>query len=801
MTTVAAIKAVLSADTVQFQKRFAAAEAQLTAFKKHAEETGRRLSAIGKKMSMYFTLPATVAAGLAVRSFARYEQALTEVAKNADLTNAELDRMSDKLSDMSIRLGQTNIELAGTAAEIARMGIHGEEAIINLTETLGKLSRTSDIVSEGAKQDFAKLVGITDTAADSVENLASVITMLGQETKAGEAAIVEMARDIAASTKLYDVAATDAAAFASVARDLGLRVRGTGRAFNRVFRRINDFSMAAKAGTKEGLALQRVMGMTSEEIQTLIKTDPSQAFVRLLQGLNRSADATGSLSSTLEDLDLSTERTRQVLELLAKKHEDVADRINRSRGEFEEPIALMKEWERQTETFAYKWSAMQQKIRVAAQEWGKDLIPALEKIVYLFGRMAELIGTLPKWVRVSLETFVALTATLGVLLFVGGKIVAIWGSLAVVFTSVTAAAGALSAALGICVAEALALIAVSTITITVAVVSVVYAGKKIGELVAAIKGYNDQIDETIKKEAEMWEQRRKNRDEWRKGWDDDTEALKRFRSFEFVTDFIKQNKLLSKAVNELGFDAFLELTNEMYLKMLDLQKATTEAMNAPLQEEFKKTFEETNKSLKEQLEDLLARTDAERTLLGMSRKKAELEEKLAKFMEKSGQLTRFQVSQMKELREQFDWIVNLTKTDIAESITSGIEDANIKQTLEDAFGSEASSVYSQLKDLFEQWKELQTLFEGNVPKQFVGVFNQAFKRITGQLTNAMEKTAEKVYPTALEKGTVEEYTMRVMSRTDDIPKQQLKEQKDTNGILGNILNALKADKVPGFTLT
>jgi len=120
--------------------------------------------------------------------------------------------------------------------------------------------------------------------------------------------------------------------------------------------------------------------------------------------------------------------------------------------------------------------------------------------------------------------------------------------------------------------------------------------------------------------------------------------------------------------------------------------------------------------------------------------------------------------------------------------------------LEDTFGSAASSVYSQLKDLFEQWKELQTLFEGNVPKQFVGVFNKAFKRITGQLTNAMEKTSEKVYPTALQKGTVEEFRARMTSRPDDIPKQQLKEQKEANVILGRVLTALNADQIPGFTL-
>jgi len=679
---------------------------------------------------------------------------------------------------MSIRLGQTNIELAGTAAEIARMGIHGEEAIINLTETLGKLSRTSDIVSEGAKQDFAKLVGITDTAADSVENLASVITMLGQETKAGEAAIVEMARDIAASTKLYNVAATDAAAFASVARDLGLRVRGTGRAFNRTFRRINEFSMAAKAGTAGGLALQRVMGMTSEAIQNLIKTDPSQAFTKLLEGLNRVASEEGSLSSTLEDLDLSTERTRQVLELLAKKHEDVADRINRSRGEFAAPIALMKEWARQTETFAFKWSQMTQKLRVAAQQWGKDLIPVLEHLIVLLNALFTLVRNIPKPLRTLMQAFTALLVVVGPVLLIVGKLKLAMASLA---GQAATTGAAFMASLG---NFALWTLAIGTLTEGVRGLA-----HELGMLFGD-RGLNPHVAYMQK----YWEGMRKGVDRFNRDMEDPAKKLKHLQNIMNLglRDTTKEIEALRSEIRALSIEIFAS--------------------------KFAEVYEKTNTELRMTLENLQAETDAERELLALSRARMELKEKIAELAPEGffGDLNTLTLLDMADklkeglptdefnklflMIDRFYDIWELRQEQFAKGIVESIRQANIRQTLEDTFGSAASSVYSQLKDLFEQWKELRTLFEGNVPKQFVGVFNKAFKRITGQLTNAMEKTSEKVYPTALQKGTVEEFRARMTSRPDDIPKQQLKEQKEANVILGRVLTALNADQIPGFTL-
>lgn len=392
---------------------------------------GKAMENIGMTMTRNVTLP-VMAAGFAITKVGLdFDTALRRIIALTDVTADQIGFVRDGILELATAVGKSPQELAEAFYFLASGGFNAKESMEILT-----VAAKAAASGLGETQQVAQVIGASInafgrdnlTAADATDQLIRAI-------KDGTAEAPDFAGalgDVVGSAAILGATFSDTAGAMAAMTLKGINADEAATSLNQVFRSLIKTTPQAKRGFAS-------VGLTVEMLRKQLREEGLIGVLKTLEVAFKDNDVAAgqafgnvrALRGVLALIGTDAERTEALLR-------DVAGGSSTLGTAFEE-----------TNGPARKIDKALARIKVALIELSVDVLPF---VVKLFERGAEVIEKvagyfkgLPQPVRDTSVEIIALTAALGPLLFIGGKVVKMFGGLVGALTKVT---GKIAGAIG-----------------------------------------------------------------------------------------------------------------------------------------------------------------------------------------------------------------------------------------------------------------------------------------------------------------------------------------------------------------
>lgn len=312
-----------------------------------------------------------------ITTAADFQTAFTGVKKVLEGTDKEFKKLRSDILELSKVIPIPAVELAKIAENAGRLGIATKD-VTKFTEVIAKLADATELTSEEAATDLARITSILPIVEGDISNLGSAIVDLGNSFAASEPEIVAFATRIAAAGKQVNLRTEDLIAFGAAFAALGVQAEAGGTAISKTFTAIGD---AVIQGGKELRIFAEVAGLTISEFRKLFEKDAAFATLKFIEGLQGITEEGRSVTPILEDLGLASERTRRALLSAAGGGDILRRALEQARSAFKENTALTKEFEARLKTFDSQWRLTQNAIDAVKVELGAKLLPVLTDVL------------------------------------------------------------------------------------------------------------------------------------------------------------------------------------------------------------------------------------------------------------------------------------------------------------------------------------------------------------------------------------------------------------------------------------
>lgn len=369
------------------------------------------IQSLGKAMLLGVTAPLAGIGGLAIKSFADFDQALTKSTSIMDVTEDQVKAMRDAALDLSMTTARDPAHLAKSFYDLASAGMDAERAmralpIIHKFAVAGAFDMST--ATRAATTAVQGLGLASGTAADYERELTRVTDVLALASKRSGTTIEEfsqaMSRQAAASLKTYNKSLEEGAALLAAYGKQGIR----GTIAGGQLARLN--SLLADSTRKAGAAQE-------EYNFRVFEGGKMRHYADILADLERITGGMGAeqKSATLSQLGFTVMIQRSILPLIGMSGElrKFNDEFDRAGG------TSYRIAGRQLMSFTNQMKLLKNNLTVVAIEIGEVLAPALHEM------SAVIRGGVKWWRGLSDETkrtvvvVGALAATIGPLLIAG----------------------------------------------------------------------------------------------------------------------------------------------------------------------------------------------------------------------------------------------------------------------------------------------------------------------------------------------------------------------------------------------
>nr|WP_245347166.1 phage tail tape measure protein [Cohnella lubricantis] len=385
-------------------------------------------------LTVAFTAPIAATGVLASKAAIDFESAFAGVRKTVNATDAELDKMSQGIRDMSKDIPVAATEIAGVAEAAGQLGIK-TDAIMGFTRTMVDLGVATNLSGEQAATTLARLANITQMSQSDFDRLGSTIVALGNSLATTEAEISDMALRLAGAGNQIGLTEAQILSIAGTLSSVGIEAEAGGTAFSTI---MINMAQAAATGGEQLENFAAVAGMTSSQFKQAFQQDAAGALVTFIEGLGKLSAAGENTFAALEELGMSDIRVRDALLRASGAGDLFRQSLELGTKAWQDNNALTKEAEQRYATTASQLQIAKNKMNDTAITAGDALAPAIiaaldaaEPLIDAVGRMAEGFAALDAGQQKTIITIAAVTATAGPLLIVAGKLVTAIGSITV----------------------------------------------------------------------------------------------------------------------------------------------------------------------------------------------------------------------------------------------------------------------------------------------------------------------------------------------------------------------------------
>jgi phage-related minor tail protein len=141
------------------------------------KKVGTQMKNVGRDMSTYITAPLAIMGGLAVKTFADFEQSMAKVKAVSGATGAEFDNLNKLAKDLGISTRYTALEVSDLMLEYSKLGFSAAEieaitqATLNLSLATGEdLAKSAEVAGSTLRAfglDANNMLHVTDVMAQS----------------------------------------------------------------------------------------------------------------------------------------------------------------------------------------------------------------------------------------------------------------------------------------------------------------------------------------------------------------------------------------------------------------------------------------------------------------------------------------------------------------------------------------------------------------------------------------------------------------------------------------------------------
>jgi TP901 family phage tail tape measure protein len=389
---------------------------EMRKFSKQLKTVGNQMKGIGQTASLALTAPIVALGGFALKSAIDMESAFTGVQKTVNGTAHELGVLKEELKGLSLNIPLSAVELFNVAEAAGQLGIKTKN-IASFTKVMADLGATTNITAQDAAISLAQFANITGMAATDFDRLGSVIAGLGNETETSEAKIVAMSLRLAAAGTLVGLSEAKIVALAASLSSVGIEAEAGGSAFSQVLRRIDK---EIGTGSEKMDNFAKVAGKSTKEFEKAWKEDAASAVLDFVAGLDEAKELGVNVNQILDKLGFQGIRISDSLLRAAGANEKFNKNMVNGSKFWKENIALTKEAALRYGTTASKLVVFKNNVKLAANEFGKSMIPSLNKALVELKPFVDTLKNLGPETKETILRIAGLLAVGGPLLFAVG---------------------------------------------------------------------------------------------------------------------------------------------------------------------------------------------------------------------------------------------------------------------------------------------------------------------------------------------------------------------------------------------
>ncbi|WP_019850624.1 phage tail tape measure protein [Desulfitobacterium sp. PCE1] len=399
---------------------------------KALEETSQKLKTTGETIGsaggviLKATAPLVGLGAASLKFGIDFQSAFAGVKKTVDATEEQLAGLSQGIRDLSKHMPQTASEIAGVAEAAGQLGIK-TESILGFTKTMVMLGDATNLTSQQAATDLARLANITQMPQTEFDRLGSSIVALGNSMATTESEIVSMSLRLAAQGKQVGMSEAEIAALAGTMSSLGIEAEAGGTAMTTTLKKIQT---AVAEGGDDLKAFADVARMSSQDFADLFNENAISALDVFVKGLANSSTEGKNLTTILSDLGITGIRESDTLLRMAGASELLSSAVETSTQAWKDNVALSNEAEQRYATTESKLLMLKNQFIDVGIKLGDVLIPYVEAAALKVGEFADWLGQLDEKTLNTAVQVVGLTVAFGGILKVGGGAISTIGSIA-----------------------------------------------------------------------------------------------------------------------------------------------------------------------------------------------------------------------------------------------------------------------------------------------------------------------------------------------------------------------------------
>lgn len=306
-----------------------------------------------------------------------FESALAWVNKTLDVTPEQLSKIDDWLKAMTTRIPIAYTELAKIAEVWWQLWVWAED-ILKFTETVAKISVTTNLTSEEAATDFARIANVTWEPLENIDKMASSVVDLWNNFAANEKEILNFATNIAWAWKIAWLTAGSIFWISTAFTSIWIEAEAGWTAVQKALLVINT----AVATWNDKLAqFAELSGKSKEQFAKDWKSDAWKTFSDFVAQLWTAWDKWVLI---LDDLIWTDVRLQRAFLWLAQNSWLLTDAINTWNKAFEENNALEEEAQKRFDTTASKLELQKNKWKVFWDYLWTQLLPLFVWVTSFF---------------------------------------------------------------------------------------------------------------------------------------------------------------------------------------------------------------------------------------------------------------------------------------------------------------------------------------------------------------------------------------------------------------------------------
>jgi TP901 family phage tail tape measure protein len=349
---------------------------------------GKNMQWAGRQLMVGFTVPLTIAAGLAAKAFMDLEREVINFKRvygDFDTPIAETNEMADAVKELSVemsRLGFTAKETTGLAADAAATGLQGDELLL-VTEQATKLATLGMISQDQALSTMISLNSAFKIQGQELEETVNFLNAVENQTVLALSDVTEAIPLVAPVIKGLGGDIEDLAVMLTAMREGGIGANEAANALKTSLARLVTPAKAARDRAEElGINLKAIVEENEGDLMGMINS-----LARAMEGLSaldtqkllsdlfgkRQFARMGALFTNITD---EASQAQRVIELTASSTEELARLADKELGEIAESSTM-------------RFTSALEQLKVAIAPIGKAVLDMITPILEFGTKIAD----------------------------------------------------------------------------------------------------------------------------------------------------------------------------------------------------------------------------------------------------------------------------------------------------------------------------------------------------------------------------------------------------------------------------